>query len=141
MITPFSFSLDSNGQIYPLTDDVLIISSTGSLVRTTDESRQFAVVKPLSSTEILTYLKILKPILNKEYGVSKIGIFGSFARNQAQLSSDIDIVVEMQPDILKRIRIKQSLEEYFGREVDVVRYWQGMNPYLKGQIDRDAHYV
>jgi len=53
MTTPFSFSLDidSNGQIYLLTDNVLIIASTGTSVRTTDESRQFAVVQPLSSSE------------------------------------------------------------------------------------------
>ena len=99
------------------------------------------LTKPLSSTEILTQLKILKPTLTQSYGVSKIGLFGSFARNQAQPSSDIDIVVEMQPNLLKRSRLQQALQEYFGREVDVIRYWKGMNPALKSQIDRDAYYV
>ncbi len=118
-----------------------IIAGIRTSVKAIDESRQLALAQPLTSTEIITHLKMLKPTLSKDYGVSKIGIFGSFARNQSQPNSDIDIVVEMQPDLLKRIRIKQSLEEYFGREVDVIRYWQGMNPYLKGQIDRDAHYA
>ncbi|MGA1133229.1 MAG: nucleotidyltransferase family protein, partial [Prochlorotrichaceae cyanobacterium] len=65
----------------------------------------------------------------------------SVARNQAKPNSDIDIVVEMQPDLLKRVRLKEFLEKYFKRRVDVIRYWQGMNPYLKSQIDRDAYYA
>uniref|UniRef100_UPI00333FBB44 nucleotidyltransferase family protein n=1 Tax=Prochlorothrix hollandica TaxID=1223 RepID=UPI00333FBB44 len=76
-----------------------------------------------------------------EYRVRAIGIFGSFARNQAKPTSDIDIVVEMQPDLLKRVRLQQSLAQHFGRPVDVIRYWHGMNPHLKSQIDRDARYA
>jgi len=98
-------------------------------------------ISPLTSIEILIQLKMLKASLKQDYGVSKIGIFGSFARNQNQPNSDIDIVVEMEPDLLKRSRLKLFLEEYFGRTVDVMRYWQGMNPYLKSQIDQDARYV
>ena len=97
--------------------------------------------KTLTSSEILAQLRLLKPILNQNYGVSKIGIFGSFARNQTQPNSDIDIVVEMQPDLLKRVHLKYYLEAYFGREVDVIRYWQGMNPYLKSQIDWEGYYA
>lgn len=92
-------------------------------------------------TEILSQLHTLKPHLTQAYGVHKIGIFGSVARNQAHPNSDIDIVVEMQPDLLQRVRLKQALEQHFGREVDVIRYWHGMNPYLKSQIDREARYA
>jgi predicted nucleotidyltransferase len=96
---------------------------------------------PLEITDILIQLKTLKPTLRQDYGVSKIGIFGSFARNQTHPKSDIDIVVEMEPDLLKRSRLKLFLEKHFGQQVDVIRYWQGMNPYLKSQIDRDAYYA
>ena len=47
----------------------------------------------------------------------------------------------MQPDLLKRVRLQQSLAQHFGRPVDVIRYWHGMNPHLKSQIDRDARYA
>jgi predicted nucleotidyltransferase len=47
----------------------------------------------------------------------------------------------MQPDMLKRVCLKAELETIFGCQVDVVRYWDGMNQYLKRRIDREAVYV
>jgi len=41
-----------------------------------------------------------------KYGVTKIGIFGSLARDQAGHDSDIDIVVEMYPDLFRRVCLK-----------------------------------
>jgi len=51
------------------------------------------------------------------------------------------VVVHMQPDMLKRVRLKAELEKALGRKVDVVRYRDSMNPYLKARIDREAIYV
>jgi uncharacterized protein len=48
---------------------------------------------------VLKNLRILKPSLEKRYGITRIGIFGSFARNDIRDDSDIDIVVEMRPDL------------------------------------------
>jgi len=50
-------------------------------------------------------------------------------------------MVDMQPSILKRFSLKAELEERFGRKVDVVRYWHGINKYLKARIDADSIYV
>jgi hypothetical protein len=47
----------------------------------------------------------------------------------------------MPPDLLKRVRLKAELENLFGREVDVIRYRDSLNPYLKARIDREAIYV
>lgn len=90
---------------------------------------------------ILSELRTLKPELCDRYQVTKIGVFGSVARNEATEESDIDIVVEMEPNILKRIGLKQELEKLFNKEIDVIRYRNSMNPYLKSQIDREAVYV
>ncbi|MFM8310132.1 MAG: nucleotidyltransferase family protein, partial [Microcystis aeruginosa] len=68
-------------------------------------------------------------------------IFGSVAREETRPTSDIDIVVYMPPDLLKRVRLKAELENLFGREVDVIRYRDSLNPYLKARIDREAIYV
>ncbi len=86
-------------------------------------------------------MRHLKPELEQRYGVTRIGIFGSVARNEAHNESDIDIVVDMAPDILKRVNLKAELELLFGKKVDVVRYWHGMNNYLKARIDQEAIYV
>jgi predicted nucleotidyltransferase len=75
------------------------------------------------------------------YKVTKIGMFGSVARNDANENSDVDIVVDMEPNILKHVNLKIELEQRFGRKVDVIRYWYGMNKYLKARIDREAIYA
>jgi hypothetical protein len=79
--------------------------------------------------------------LTKKYAITRIGIFGSLAREQATEESDIDIVVEMEPDLFKRASLKSELETILGTRVDVIRYSQRMNPYLKQRIDREVLYV
>ncbi len=61
------------------------------------------------------------PYLNEKYGVSKLALFGSFARNTATDESDIDLVAEFNRPIgLKFITLCDELEEIFGRKVDVL---------------------
>jgi uncharacterized protein len=91
--------------------------------------------------DVIKKLRHLKPQLEQRYGVTRIGIFGSVARNEAHNESDVDIVVDMAPDLLKRVSLKAELELFFGKKVDVVRYWHGMNHYLKARIDQEAIYV
>jgi predicted nucleotidyltransferase len=81
------------------------------------------------------------PMLTERYKVSQLGVFGSVAQNKATEESDIDIVVHMEPDMFKRFYLKEELEARLGREVDVIRYRDSMNPYLKARIDRDVLYV
>lgn len=95
----------------------------------------------LTKYELMAQLRMLKPDLAERFAVSQIGIFGSVARDEAHLNSDIDIVVHMQPDMLKRVRLKAELEKILGKEVDVIRYRDSMNPYLKARIDQDVIYV
>jgi predicted nucleotidyltransferase len=91
---------------------------------------------------ILAELRQLKPELNKLYGVSRLGLFGSFARDEAKAESDIDVVVEMdEPDLFTMVHIKETLEEDFQRPVDVIHYRPLMNQFLKSRIERDAIYV
>ncbi|WP_103670526.1 nucleotidyltransferase family protein [Pseudanabaena sp. BC1403] len=95
----------------------------------------------LDKEYILKELRFIKAELSDRYKVSKIGIFGSVARNEANENSDIDIVVEMEPNMLKRASLKTELESRFGRKVDVIRYRNNMNAYLKSRIDEDAIYA
>jgi predicted nucleotidyltransferase len=74
--------------------------------------------------------------------VIRIGVFGSAARDNLRPDSDIDVVVELEhPDLLLLVGIKQELEELFGRNVDIVRYRERMNPLLKKRIDQEAMYA
>jgi uncharacterized protein len=99
------------------------------------------MVENIDRSEILERLRTLKPELAERYAIDRIGLFGSIARNEARPTSDIDVVVYMPPDLLKRVRLKAELENLFGREVDVIRYRDSMNPYLKMRIDREVIYV
>ena len=76
------------------------------------------------------------------YGVTKIGVFGSAARDEIRQNSDIDVVVEMrEPDLFFLVHIKETLEKGFQRPVDVIRYRNSMNRFLKARIDREARYA
>ena len=91
-----------------------------------------------------TALKILrahKKDLVGRYGITKLGMFGSVARDEAVDGSDVDVVVEMAPDMLARASLKEELEALFSAKVDIVRYWRRMNQYLKRRIDNEALYV
>ncbi|OQA03789.1 MAG: Nucleotidyltransferase domain protein [Planctomycetes bacterium ADurb.Bin401] len=91
---------------------------------------------------ILNELRKMKPDLARRYGVTKLGIFGSLARNEIHDNSDIDVVLEMrEPNLFYMVHIKEALEEYFQTPVDVIRYRKLMNKYLKARIDREAVYV
>lgn len=96
----------------------------------------------LTRDKVLSELRSLKPALEKQYGVMRLGIFGSFARDDVRDDSDLDVVVEMkEPDLFFLVHIKEALEEDFHRSVDLVSYREGMNPYLKHRIQAEAIYV
>lgn len=92
--------------------------------------------------EILSFIAAHKEELRNLYGVGRIGLFGSYARGEADDESDIDIVVELEkPDLFYLIGIKQFFEESLGQRVDVVRVRERMNESLRLRIQRDAVYV
>jgi predicted nucleotidyltransferase len=87
-------------------------------------------------------LRRFKEMNKDRYEIIRIGIFGSAARDNMNEQSDIDVVVELgKPDLFYLIGIKQDLEEKFHRTVDIVRYRERMNAFLKGRIDKEAFYV
>ncbi|MBI5332796.1 MAG: nucleotidyltransferase family protein [Candidatus Aenigmarchaeota archaeon] len=56
-----------------------------------------------------------------KYGVKKIGLFGSFARQTQRKRSDIDILIKLdKPTFDNYIELKFMLEKMFHRKVDLV---------------------
>ena len=75
----------------------------------------------LTKERILELLREQTPYLAQEFGVSKIGLFGSFAKGHASDASDIDIVVEFDRPIgLRFMELGDYLEKLFGRKVDIL---------------------
>ena len=70
--------------------------------------------------EILRILRDELPYLRDRYGVEKMAVYGSFAKNLQAEDSDIDILVQLsRPLGLDFIRLAYHLEETLGREVDL----------------------
>ena len=60
----------------------------------------------MTKTEVITFLKTKKSFLHTNYGVIKIGLFGSYARDEQKNDSDIDIAVELKKE--------NKADNYFG---------------------------
>ena len=75
----------------------------------------------LTREELMATLKKETPFLADEYGVKKIGFFGSFATGEQSSKSDVDIVVEFgRPIGLKFMELADYLEKLLGRKVDLL---------------------
>jgi len=75
----------------------------------------------LTKETILHHLRESYPQLIAQFGVRRIGLFGSFARGTAQESSDVDLIVEFQRPIgLKFMEMVEYLETLLGRRVAVL---------------------
>jgi len=96
----------------------------------------------MKQKDVLRILARFRDLKQAEFGIVRIGVFGSVAREENTDASDVDVVVELgRPDLLALVGIKQELEEMLHQPVDVVRYRAGMNAYLKQRIEQEAVYV
>ena len=96
---------------------------------------------------ILKLLRDHKDELRKNFGVKKIGVFGSYTRREESDRSDIDIYVEFYIDELtfeKYLKLLEYLEALLGRKVDLVTK-DGVEtiriPYIKEGIKRGLIYA
>lgn len=92
--------------------------------------------------EILGFLKAHRDEFQTKYQISKIALFGSYARGENRSDSDIDIAIETKlSDYFTLYDFKESLENAFNAKVDVIRLREKMNPALRKRILMDAVYV
>jgi len=75
----------------------------------------------MQTREVLKLLREKHPYLAAEYGVKKIGIFGSYAKGLPDETSDVDIIVEFERPIgFKFIELVEYLEHLLGKRIDVL---------------------
>lgn len=92
---------------------------------------------------ILKYLSEHKHELHEKYGVIRIGLFGSFARNEDNGESDIDLAVEIKSEkknIHNFFALKRDLESIFMKNVDI-GIESALKPALKKEIKHEIIYV
>jgi len=69
----------------------------------------------------MTLLREKYPHLAAEYGVKRVGVFGSYAKGLPDEASDVDIIVEFEHPIgFKFIELVEYLENLLGKRVDVL---------------------
>jgi hypothetical protein len=93
--------------------------------------------------KILALLRQHEPVLKKQYGIAKIGVFGSFARGEERPDSDIDVLVafrEGEKTFDNFMGIKFYLEDLFGRRVDLVTE-AALKPLIRDPILQEVVYV
>jgi hypothetical protein len=87
-------------------------------------------------------LSAFKREFGRQYGITKLGIFGSVARQENTEDSDIDIVVEVEkPTLSLMYELKEMLKSIFKCEVDLVRFRSTLRPLFRSNILNDVVYV
>ena len=79
----------------------------------------------------------------KELGADRLGIFGSFAREEQKETSDIDLLVEFRPGMKtfnNLIDMADLLETLFQKKVDLLT-WEGMAGFVQNEVKKDIEYV
>ncbi len=79
----------------------------------------------------------------RRFGVRRCGLFGSFVRNESHHQSDVDILVEFEPEQKTFDHFMQLaffLEDLLGRKVDLITT-ESLSPYIGPHILREVEYA
>ena len=96
-----------------------------------------------SIQDILTYLRGKKGFLHEQFGVTRIGVFGSVVENRQTAFSDLDMVVELdknKKNIHGFLQLKRFLEKELSREIDI-GFEHTLKPAVKESIKERIVYV
>jgi uncharacterized protein len=81
----------------------------------------------------LKFIALKKTVLREQFNIVKIGIFGSYARGEQQVNSDVDLLVEFEDGTENlydlKIRLNEFFKIYLGIEADICR-----EKYIKPRI-------
>ena len=97
---------------------------------------------PETKVNLFTLLAEHQEQINS-FGVKKLGLFGSFVRGEQHAASDVDILVEFEPDEKTFDNFMQLcffLEELLQRRVELVTL-ESLSPYIGPHIMDEVEYV
>jgi predicted nucleotidyltransferase len=94
--------------------------------------------------DILNFLKEIQLRFRTENHISKIGLFGSYARNEQKQNSDIDLIFEFNENANHLFATKETVRELiskqFGTNVDLCRE-KYIKSFFKESILKDAIFI
>jgi hypothetical protein len=96
----------------------------------------------MDKKEIIEIIQKRKPELTTHYGVRRLGLFGSYVKNQQRKKSDVDILVQFSRDIdlFDFIDLREYLENELNAKVDLVME-SALKPNLGKRILAEVEYV
>jgi predicted nucleotidyltransferase len=83
------------------------------------------------------------PNLRADFGVERIGIFGSFARGEQKRTSDVDVLVEFAPGKAtfdNFMKLAFYLEDLFSRKVDLLTV-KGVDRYIRPRVESEVIWI
>ncbi len=96
----------------------------------------------MTKDELISTLASVKEELQQRFGIEKIALFGSYARDEATDNSDVDIVILeiKEKNFLNRLNAIDFLENKLNQKVDM-GYFDSMKTFIKNRIRKDFIYV
>jgi len=101
------------------------------------------LAKPLTRDDVLARLRAALPDLRARYGVTRLGLFGSVARNEAGPDSDVDLIAEFakgEAPGFAFFDLEKELSEMIGRPAEIASL-DNMNAYIRAKVERDLVYA
>ena len=96
-----------------------------------------------SIEEIVAYLKKNKRFFYDRFGVTRMGIFGSFVRGEQTRSSDIDMIVEIEKgrkNIHSFLQLRRFLEKELAKKIEL-GFEHSLKPTVRDKIKEQIVYV
>jgi uncharacterized protein len=94
--------------------------------------------------QILSFISQNKRLLLEKFHITRIGLFGSYARGEQKDTSDIDLLVEFEENTQDLYDLKLQLKEFFrdrfGIEIDICRE-KYIKPRVKTSILKETVYA
>ena len=95
----------------------------------------------MTKSDILQKLTQEKEYIQKTYEVDKIGLFGSYAKDQQTPDSDIDIYVEFKRKTFDNLAgLWVYLEELYHKKIDIIHKHKNNNPIIISNIQKEVIY-
>jgi predicted nucleotidyltransferase len=96
----------------------------------------------MGKPEIIDIIKNSKPEMQALYGVNRVGLFGSYVREQQRKKSDIDILVSFsrEIDLFDFLDLREYLENRLHQKVDLVME-SALKPAIGKRILSEVEYV
>ena len=96
----------------------------------------------MDKLKILQKLRKLKPVLQENYGLSEIALFGSYSRDEQTMESDIDIMVDFStPIVIEYFDLVYTLNDTFKNNKVQVVSKKGIKQKYFDRLKQDLVYV